>query len=560
MSQFQLREYQVECLESSVEARARGINHQMWVLGTGSGKTEMFSRIPEYHENALPMLVLAHREELLEQAKTKLLGANPDLKVEIEMGAQYASDSADVVCASVATLGRTGSPRIERFPKDHFKTVVVDECHHSSSTTYRNVLDYFEGAFRVGVTATPKRTDNVRLDDVFQEIIFEKNMLSLINEGYLSKPISYRFNSSVDLSDVNVNAGDYAIGQLSEVVNVEARHIVAVEAFEKIAEEIGREPSTVVFCTDVAHAEDLAEYFTSKGYPAKAISGMSEDREEIIAGHKADEFKVLTNCMIAVEGYDDPGIEAIIMARPTKSNIYYSQAVGRGARLDGRDNKFYVIDIVDASRGSRPISVLSLMGLPPEFEANGEEVTEAIAKFTALKDQSPSSAVTVTSLADINAAWEKIDIFTPPPPNPALLEYSKLLWMEMGDEYVINATDKDRLTIEQDQLGIYRVFHNGKSRAKGTTLAKAFAYADNLIRTEMSEQVKLLDTEAGWRSDPPTEKQIKILKKNSVPYEHLSKGEASQILDEIFKANPRPEKPKWLQNKIAAQKSGRIKF
>lgn len=543
-----------------MEARSRGIERQLVAIATGGGKTEIFSRLGEYHDDIYPMLVLAHREELLEQAKFKIERANPDLRVDIEMGSTHADAEADVVCASVATIGRSGSARITKFAPDYFKTVVVDEAHHAAATTYKNVLNYFDSAFRIGFTATPKRADNVRLDDVFDEIVFEKNMIDLIREGYLSQPIPYRFTSSVDLSEVNVYGGDYAVGELSNAVNVEARHEVCVQAYEKVCQlEGGQDTSTIVFCVDVAHAQDLAAYFTRRGYPSQAISGQTPNREEIIDAHKRGEFKILTNCMVAVEGYDDPSIRHVIMARPTKSDTFYAQAVGRGARLDGTANIFYVSDIVDATRGNRPISIPSLMGMPPGFDADGEPLEESLERFEKLKEKSPSLALTVTSLDEIDAAWEKIDLFTPPPVNEALLEYSRLLWMEVGNEFLINVADV-RMKIDCDQLGVFRVYKDETLLGQGHTLASAFNFADNIIKTEYSDQLNLLDTQAPWRSDPPTDKQIKHLKKFNVPYEHLSKGEASQILDKLFKDNPRKPRPAWVDAKIRSQKYGPSKF
>lgn len=557
---FELRDYQKRCLTNTVEARARGVNRQLVAIATGGGKTEIFSRLGEYHDDIYPMLVLAHREELLDQAKFKLERANPDLTVEIEMGALEASTDADVVCASVATLGRNGSPRIERFDPSYFNTIVVDEAHHAAASTYKNVLNYFSDAFRIGFTATPKRADNVRLDDVFDEIVFEKNMYDLICEGYLATPVPYRFTSSVDISDVKIYGGDYAVGELSNAVNVEARHEVCVQAYEKIAQEAGHSPSTIVFCVDVAHANALAEYFCSRGIESKAISGKSVDRDLIIDDHKAGKFKVLTNCQVAVEGYDDPGIELVIMARPTRSTIFYAQAVGRGARLDGKENRFYIVDIVDASRGKRPLSILSLMGLPSEFGADGVPIQESIEKFTKLKETSPSLALTVKSLEEIDAAWEKIDLFTPPPINEALLEFSRLLWMEVGDEYVINVNAENRIKITPDQLGTFHVVKNDDEIAHESTLVDAFNTADTVVRKDFADAVVLLDTQAGWRSNPPTDKQIKILKRYNVPHEHLTKGQASQIIDKLFAENPRPKRPAWVEAKINRQKKNPFNF
>ena len=120
---FKLRPYQQEALDAIIQSEANGVSKQLVVLPTGAGKTVIFSHLPLIKQHATPMLVLAHREELLQQAKSKIEQSNPTLSVEIEQAQNYASH-VDVVVASVATLGRNNSERISRFPKDYFKTII----------------------------------------------------------------------------------------------------------------------------------------------------------------------------------------------------------------------------------------------------------------------------------------------------------------------------------------------------------------------------------------------------------------------------------------------------
>ena len=167
---IQLRPYQQEALDAVNTFSDKGINRQLVVLPTGAGKTVIFSHLPQTKVNSLPMLVLAHRAELLYQAKEKIGWSNPELDIQIEQ-ADNVAGHCDVVVASVPTLGRAESERILKYPKDYFKTIVIDEAHHAAAPTYRRILDYFNPSLLLGVTATPQRSDNTRLTDVFDEIV-----------------------------------------------------------------------------------------------------------------------------------------------------------------------------------------------------------------------------------------------------------------------------------------------------------------------------------------------------------------------------------------------------
>lgn len=558
---MELRYYQTEALDAIVAAEARGIRHQLISLPTGAGKTIIFTHIPSHRPNSLPMLVLAHREELLDQAAAKIRAQHPDLVVEIEAGAQSASLEADIVIGSVPTLGRAGSARLERYHRHHFNVVVVDEAHHAAAESYRRVLDHFNAALRVGVTATPRRGDNLGLNEVFQEITYSKTTQQLIEEGFLADLVGYRFMSDVDLSDVRIVRGNYNEAELAAAVNVEARNEAVVEAIRKY----GKDRHVLVFCVDIAHAQAVAAHCTKSGFPAEAVWGTDPDRNEKFAGLESSQFRVLTNCQLATEGVDIPIIDMVVMARPTQSTVFYAQAIGRGTRLFPDKPNCIVADIVDVSKTRRPVGLPSLFGLPVDFDLEGESVTEATQTFKKLADTSPSLALEVSSLSEISGAWERINIFTPPPPNPALLEYSQLIWMELGeDNYVLNFEQGESLIIRPDELDRWHVYNKDAlsevKMADVDTMLEAFTLADAWAKEHRSEKIPFLKATSGWRSDPPTEKQVKILKRNRIPWEHLNKGQASMIIDQIFANTPKKSRPAWVDRKIEQQRMAKRKF
>src|SRR5690348_16230504 len=159
-----LRPYQRECIKRVVASYKEGRRRVLVSLPTGTGKTVVFASIPRALRMKKKMLILAHRDELLEQAREKLLNIAPDITVTIEQAERRADSQAQVVIASVPTLGRNGSKRLESLKPDEFSIVVVDEAHHAVAKTYRRIFDHFAlfsggEALLVGFTATPRRGD-----------------------------------------------------------------------------------------------------------------------------------------------------------------------------------------------------------------------------------------------------------------------------------------------------------------------------------------------------------------------------------------------------------------
>jgi len=560
---MKLRDYQEDCLAAIRNALDKGITRQLIVIPTGGGKTYLFSHIPS-HVLEGPMLVLAHREELLQQAKNTVLSIQPNANVSIEQGENFADETSDVVIASVPTLGRDGSDRIERFDKNYFKTIVIDEAHHSTASTYARILDYFEPELQIGVTATPQRSDKQRLLDVFDEIVYFRTIQDMIKEGYLVDMRGYRIPTDVDISSVTTRSGDYAIGELSEAINTDSRNKIAVEAYKDIAND----KKTITFCADVAHAYSMDKAFRDAGIASAVVVGTTpkDERKEIFQEFAEGNIKVLHNVGVATEGFDEPSIECVLFARPTKSAVLYTQSLGRGLRLHPGKENCIVIDLADATKGKKPVGLPTLMGLPPDFDSEGEELTEVAQKFVELEEKSPEEAARVRSVKDIKEAWEHIDLFTPPPVNEELLEYTEFIWMETSnDKYVLNVAPNEKLTITGDALGRYAVdLHmRGKSYRLGgegyvcKSMGEAFSRTDKWVKKNRNDKLNLLDARAQWRAGEPTEKQLKFLQRKNLPVtKDLTRGQASRMIDEYIKRNPKPEKPAWLQRKIEAQRKG----
>jgi len=557
---IQLRPYQQEALDAIVNNIDKNIFRQLIVLPTGSGKTVVFSHLPQTIPDALPMLVLAHRGELLEQAKDKILWSNPDLDVQTEKAEQTA-ELCDVVVASVQTLGRSDSNRINKFSKNYFKTIVVDEAHHAAATTYRRILDYFDPNLLLGVTATPQRSDSVRLTDVFDEIVYYKNILDLIQEGYLCRLVGYRINTDTDISEVETTNGDYIASQLEDTINNPYRNNLVVKSYLEIA----KDKKALVFAAGVQHAKDLAASFARQGTPVRVVLGDTPDeqRQSTFNDFRSGKIKVVVNVGVLTEGFDEPSVEVVILARPTRSSLLYTQIVGRGTRLFEGKNNCMIIDVADTTKGKKPLGLPTLLGMPPDFDLQGQDLVDVANKYKELEAYCPGEAVRVLKPQDIDLAYKRIDLFMPPPPNQFILQYSTFVWAETAqDEYRLGIGNNESLKIHTDTLGRLSVVHIQKvgfSTVPNETvlgypadIREAFARSDKWVINNRSSSVNLIDNQSVWRHDEPTDKQKRLLKRIGVPLTaDMTKGTASNIITKYYEANP---KPKWLENKIASNK------
>ena len=300
---MELRDYQRECIKT-IEAQAPG--SYLCQMATGLGKTVTFANIPRQGRN----LILSHREELVRQPMKYY-----DCSYGVERAGEH-SHGEEVVSASVQTLVR----RLEQFSPDAFDTIIVDEAHHAAANTYRKILDYFKPRLTLGFTATPNRGDKVRLDTVFSDIIFARDLRFGIQNGYLCDIYCMRVDIGYDLSAVHTRAGDYAPGELDEAMEGTADAIA--EAYGKYAKG-----ATLIFAVSVHHANEIA----AKIPGAVVVTGETKDRAAIIERFTAGEIPCIVNCMVFTEGTDIPRVETVIIARPTQSDsLYMAEGLGEG--------------------------------------------------------------------------------------------------------------------------------------------------------------------------------------------------------------------------------------
>lgn len=350
---FDLRDYQSEALAAVEASWAEGINRPVVVLPTGAGKTVCFSgliayKIKELRAKGKKVLVLAHREELLEQAEAKIKGHVPGIWTAIVKGnrGQNTHQFADVVVASVQTLAR---PKRREAVTD-IGMVIVDECHRYASRTYKEVLQHYgcmDTTPTVGFTATLTRMDG-GLPEVWQSVAYQKKIHWMIKQGYLVPPVARSIEvPGLNLASTRVTAGDLNTKDLSAALEDSAAFSVIADSWIESASD----RPTIVFMPDVSTSERMRDAFEANNVTAEVVTGATKttERRAIYERFENGTTRVLVNCMVLTEGFDAPATSCVVIGRPTINPGLYIQMVGRGLRLaDGKDDCL-VLDIAGAS-------------------------------------------------------------------------------------------------------------------------------------------------------------------------------------------------------------------
>ena len=339
MAKMELRPYQNEAVAAIEDEWGKGVKRTLLVLPTGTGKTICFAKVTE---DCVRMgdrvLILAHRGELLDQARDKIAKAT-GLGCSIEKAEESCLDSFfRVTVGSVQTLMRQS--RLEQFKPDYFNTIIIDEAHHALSPSYRNVLDYFDEAKVLGVTATPERGDLKNLGEVFDTLAYEYRITQAIKQGYLCKIKALTIPLKLDISKVGISAGDYKVGEIGTALD---------PYLDQIADQMAEhcmDKKTVVFLPLIATSQKFRDILNDRGFKAAEVNGESEDRAEILADFEAGKYNVLCNSMLLTEGWDCPSVDCIVVLRPTKVRGLFCQMVGRGTRLSPGKDHLLLLDFL----------------------------------------------------------------------------------------------------------------------------------------------------------------------------------------------------------------------
>lgn len=404
---------QVEALQALSATRAEGNRAGLVVLATGLGKTWLAAFDSERGGFAR-VLFVAHREEILTQARRTFRRIRPEASLGLYSG-QEKQPSADVVFASVQTLARR--EHRDRFAPDAFDYIVVDEFHHASARTYRELIAYFEPEFLLGLTATPERTDGGNLLALCDEnLVYRCGLVRGIEAGLLVPFRYFGVPDTVDYEQIPWRGSSSRFDQdaLERHVATQARAANALEQFQAKAGD-----RTIGFCCSQGHADFMAEHFQAAGVRAVAVhsGARSAPRATSLELLSAGELDIVFAVDMFNEGVDVPTIDTVLMLRPTESRVIWLQQLGRGLRKAPGKTHLAVIDYIGNHRNFL-INIQALLDIRPHRGANVYgEVARALRAAQAGELDLPTGCEVTYELE----AMDILESLLPPPDSQQVL-------------------------------------------------------------------------------------------------------------------------------------------
>jgi superfamily II DNA or RNA helicase len=521
---FTPRPYQLDAIEALRQGWADGRNRLAVVLPTGAGKTVVFSHLAHRMLDDLGgrrVLVIAHREELIEQAASKLLAVDPMLRVGIVKAQRDDHHDADVIVASVQTLA---VPRRREAIRD-IGLIIVDECHHAAAPTYMEVLRHFgawDGVPTAGFTATMTREDG-GLAEVWEDVVFRLDILDMISDGFLCDVRGKRITvDTLDLDKVRTRGGDLVDGQLGKALEDSG----ALDAIAKAYVDHASDRPGVVFTPTVATAQACAAALTAAGITAAPVWGdMGRDeRRATLARYEAGDVQVLTNCMVLTEGFDAPHTSCVVVARPTKSAGLYVQMVGRGLRPAPGKRDALLLDVMGAATRHKLASMVDLTAREIGLAEDGKSLRQVAeeAEKAAAAEQRRALAARVEA--------EEINLFGS----------SAIRWLRAPDgTWFIRLTSAMFLFLVRDPgTRLYRMrrwteahgVHPPKDDV-ARPLPEALAWLEQ--QAKVLAPGAFVSRQARWRSGKPSPKQLGLCRRLGIAVPRgASAGDVADLIDQ----------------------------
>ena len=346
--------YQNEILEKlEVERSVHNRYRNLLVAATGTGKTVIsafdYKNFRSINKSS-KLLFVAHRKEILQQAKATFQGVLKDNNFGDLWVDGMEPSSNEYVFASVQTLNN----RLKdiTLTPEYYDFIIVDEVHHISASTYRPIINYFKPKVLLGLTATPERMDNENiLEDFCNRIAAEIRLPEALNKKLLSPFQYFGITDSIDLTNVKWEKGKYVASELTSLYtknNIRVGEIIS--NLNKYTNDIN-DVRAIGFCATIEHATFMAEKFNLAGLKAEYLTAKnSSERDKIREQFKKKEFNYLFVVDIFNEGVDIPEIDTVLFLRPTESLTVFLQQLGRGLRLSEGKDCLTVLDFVGNSR------------------------------------------------------------------------------------------------------------------------------------------------------------------------------------------------------------------
>lgn len=414
--------------------------------------------------------------------------------------------------------------------------IVAHNCHHAVANTYVETLkamgcfddDLERGAYALGVTATMGRSDRVALGQVWQDVVYRRDIVEMIRAGHLVNAKGVRVRvEGLDLAAVKRRAGDFADGALAEAMHAS----LAPAAIARAYVEHAKDRAGVLFAPGVAMAYEMAEALTAEGVEARGIDGAMAmvDRRKVLADYARGDVQVICNAMVLTEGWDAPWCSAAVIARPTSSASLYVQMAGRALRPHPGKSDALIMDVVGVTGRHRLASIADLGGADRVEQLDADlaqyEPDDEV-DLLGLLDAEPSGGGGFPDApgADGPLVAEIVDLFGAS--RRAWLQTPRGVWfLQAGDDLVFIAPE--------DQPGRYAVARcplraaGGEFLHRDVDLDMAMSWGEH----HASEAKELTRRSAAWRRGEPSGAQLGMAAQLGVIVPaNATKGEVSDAI------------------------------
>lgn len=515
MSAITIRPYQEDANDAFMRSTTQ---RDLIVMSTGTGKTVTGLRIAK---NFARVLWFAHRKELIDQPAQALQLVDPLRRYGI-VKADRNEFSRSIVFASIQTAQQ--ERRLEQLVRERFDLVVVDEAHHALSDGYVDSLTALgcfdpSGPRLLGLTATPERGDGGGLDDVFERIVFQLGITTAIEQGYLVSPTVIEHPINLDLDKISRSGGDFNVAQLDTALMNAGIVDEIVVAFERHASDA----KSIIFTVSVDQAEMTAASLRSRGHAVEAVSGAMSQlaRESVLRRLKSGELKAVVNCMVLTEGFDEPSVSCLLLARPTQSKSLMIQMVGRGLRLYPGKPDCRVIDLVGVSKRHSLIQAAVLFGALPEDDPRMIEARERVSEtdpeeYWRKRYGAQIAGVRAAPRSALN--WVLSD-------GKWLMGggvYGTVRMVPAGEQWAVDVVGNKLTKVQRLPLS-----------DRAVDLETAQAIAEDYVR-RVTPIARLTEIAAENRHLSATDAQVKILKRAGIrKAEALTRGTAADLITQI---------------------------
>lgn len=536
-----LRDYQVDALTAVASDEGQGYRRVLCAHPTGAGKTVTFSHLIKDRPGR--SIVLVHRDELVNQTVDKLSMIAPELTTGVVKAERNETD-AQVIVASIQTLARKS--RLDQLPE--FSTIVCDEAHHATARTWKQALVHM-GAFReaenapltVGFTATPSRGDGVGLGSVWQKVSHVVGIREMIARGYLVPVTGQVVGTDLSLSKVRKRGGDYTDGDLGTELESSGAIPQIADAYLHYAAD----RKAVAYTPTVRTAQLLADELDSRGVKAGWVSGATptEERRDVLHRLHTGEIQVLANCAVLTEGFDEPSVDCVLVARPTKSQTLYIQMVGRGTRLYPGKRDLLVLDITETTN-EHDLCTVTDLGIsqtgkkrkPKKRGKPGQGYPCALCGLTCgYRAHYCDVCERPLSLEEISEAKERHEKCRAALTKTVNMLASKMRWLKVDDGFCLPAGEDTIVMIPRAEDKWLLATHANKTEVLFEDLTAE--YAQGIGEDRARAAGKLAQKSASWLTLPPTQGQLSRLRREGLPENKLdrvtSRGQAADLITRI---------------------------